>query len=110
MKFLQNLKLDKWYGIILYLGLLLILASLLFEVKFLREIYASGFGLGLVMIGVSYFIGKKYVQYIKPMNFSPGYARSIWQIIKNNPFPIIFLFAGIGLLKLFGFLILKGLF
>lgn len=37
MKILENLKLDSWYGIVSYVGILLIAASLFFQVDFIQE-------------------------------------------------------------------------
>ncbi len=34
---IENLKLDKWYKVVVYLGVLIILASFLFKIEFLKE-------------------------------------------------------------------------
>ncbi|MBI1803903.1 MAG: hypothetical protein HY033_06830 [Ignavibacteriae bacterium] len=49
MKILENLKLDTWYGVIFYWGVLLIAASLYFKIEFLEEKHLFGFGLGLIL-------------------------------------------------------------
>jgi hypothetical protein len=110
MNILENLKLDKWYGIVLYLGILMILASLLFDVKYLEEKHTFGFGLGLVMIGLSNFMAEKTESAFKPNNFSTGPAGILsWRVIKHNPVTFIIPIIGIGLTLLFGFLIVKSL-
>ena len=103
MNIFENLKLNKWYGIILYLGVLIIAASLLFKVDFLEEKHTFGFGLGLIMIGLSYFMAEKVAN-----QFAYGGILS-WQIIKHNPVSVIILTIGIALTVGFGFLIVRGL-
>jgi len=103
MSILGNLKLDKWYGIVLYLGILMIAASLLFKVDFLEPKHTFGFGIGLVMIGLSFFMAQRVAS-----QFAFGGILS-WGIIKHNLFSILILIIGIGLTFLFGFLIIRGL-
>lgn len=110
MKILENLKLDLWYGIVLYVGVLMIAASLFFEVDFLKEKHLFGFGLGMFLVGISFWIAEKYAHSFKPPNFYTGGAALIsWKIIKHNPISIIILLLGLGLIGLFGFLIVKSL-
>jgi len=81
----------------------MIVASLLFKVDFLEPKHTFGFGLGLVMIGISFFMAQKVAN-----QFAYGGILS-WQIIKHNLFSVLILIIGIGLTFLFGFFIVKGL-
>ena len=103
MNLFGNLKLDKWWAIVLYLGLLMIVASLLFHPAFLQEKHAFGLGIGLIMIGLSFFMAQKVATQV-----AYGGLLSI-PIIKHNVGSIIVLIIGICLTAIFGFLIVKGL-
>ena len=110
MNILENLKLDSWYGIVLYIGILLIAASLFLKVDFLEEKHLFGLGLGMFLIGISFRIAEKYAHTIKPPNFySGGAALLSWKVIKHNPISIIILIIGIVLTGFFGFLIIENL-
>jgi hypothetical protein len=110
MKILENLKLDSWYGIVLYVGILIIAASLFFQVDFLQEKHLFGLGLGMLLIGLSFWIAEGYAHIFKPPNYyTGGPAILYWRVIKHNPISIIILLIGIGLTGFFGFLIVKGL-
>lgn len=110
MKILENLKLDSWYGIITYIGVLMMAASLFFSADFIEERHLFGLGLGFLFIGLSFLIAEKHQNTIKPPDVYTGPAALIsWKIIKHNPFTIIILIIGIGLTILFGFLIVKNL-
>lgn len=110
MKILENLKLDTWYGLILYIGVLMMAASLFFNVDFIQKKHLFGLGLGFLFIGLSFLIAEKHQNTIKPPNFYTGQAALIsWKVIKHNPFTIIILIIGVGLTVLFGFLLVKNL-
>lgn len=103
MKLLENLKLDKWYGIVLYLGAMMMAASLYFKVDFIEEKHLFGLGIGLVLIGLAYWISERYLNQIAYNGILST------QIIKHNPISIILLIIGVLLVTLFGFLVVKGL-
>ena len=52
MKILENLKLDSWYGITLYVGILMMAAALFVKVEFLEEKHLFGLGLGMLLVGI----------------------------------------------------------
>lgn len=103
MKVLENIKLDKWYGIILYLGILLMGASFYFKVDFIEEKYLFGLGIGLFLIGISNIKSEKYEHHL----VNGGMLST--KIIKHSPSSILILIIGLVLTSLFGFLIIKGL-
>lgn len=103
MNIFGNLKLDKWYSIVLFLGFLMIGASMFFKITFIEVKHLFGFGLGLVMIGISFFMAQKVAS-----QFAFGGILS-WPIIKHNLVSIIILIIGIALTVGFGFLIVRGL-
>ncbi|MDP3352436.1 MAG: hypothetical protein Q8S44_01685 [Flavobacteriaceae bacterium] len=97
MKILENLKLDKWYGIVLYLGVLLIASSFIFKPEFLKEKHLFGLGIGMILIGIAYWMSEKHLSEI-----AYGGILST-QIIKHNFVSIILIIFGIGFIGLFGF-------
>ena len=110
MEILKNLKLNTWYGITLYLGVLLIAASLFFKIDFLHNSHLFGLGFGAILIGLSFNISEKENSYIKPPNFyTGGPALITYKTIEHNLFTIILLLIGVVLVLLFGFLIVKDL-
>ena len=110
MDYLQKLKLDTWYGIVLYLGCLLIAASLFFKVEFLEEKNLFGLGLGMFLIGISFYKAEKTLNTIKPPNvYTGGPALISWKEIHHDIFSFILLIIGIILSGLFGYLLIKNL-
>lgn len=110
MNLLQNLKLDKWYGIVLYLGTLSVAASLFTNISFVQTKYLFGFGLGAVLVGLSFWMAEKNMSAIKPPNvYTGGAALLTWKEIRHNPFTLVLLIIGICLVCLFGFFIIKDL-
>jgi hypothetical protein len=100
MKLLENLKLDKWYGIVLYIGVLLIAASFYFKPEFLEAKHIFGLGLGLIIIGIAHLMSEKYLNQV-----AYGYIMST-QIIKYNFVSVILIIIGIVLTALFGYKII----
>jgi hypothetical protein len=110
MKFLENLKLDKWYTLVLYLGVFFIVASLYFAIDFLKEKYLFGLGAGMVMVGLSFFIAEKTLSTIKSPNaYTGGPTWISWKEIRHNFFSVALLIIGLFLICIFGFLIIKSL-
>lgn len=110
MNILEKLKLDTWYGIVLYLGVLFLGASLFFKVDFLEEKHLFGLGLGACFIGLSFIIAEKKRNEFKPPNAYTGPAGIIsWKETKHNFVTIILLIIGVFLISLFGYLIVKSL-
>jgi hypothetical protein len=103
MNLLEKLRLDRWFGIVLYLGVLLVAASIFAKVSFIENKLLFGLGLGCVLIGVSYFMAEKYLnQYI-------GTGIVYTKIIKHNFATILILLVGIGMVLFFGFRVVKSL-
>lgn len=110
IEYLKNLKLNKWYGMVLYLGIGAIILSMYFQVDFIEDRYLFGLGLGLIFIGVSFFIAEKTLSTIKPPNAYTGGPILISQTkIHHNPITVIILIIGLLFICLFGFLITRNL-
>ncbi|WP_422105556.1 hypothetical protein [Winogradskyella sp.] len=103
MEFLKNLKLNKWYVIVLYLGVGALIASLSFEIEFIEKKYLFGLGIALIMIGLG-FIGSE-----KTHNEIAFGGILSWPIHKHNFFTVTSILIGIILLGLFGFKIIADL-
>lgn len=103
MKILENLKLDKWYGIVLYLGVTLIGASFYFKPEFLESKHIFGLGIGMILIGIAYLISEKKTSQI-------AYGGILTAKFNEHNFvTIILIILGILLIGFFGFKILKSL-
>lgn len=110
MIILQNLKLDKWYGIVLYLGTISVAASLFTNVSFVQPKHLFGFGLGAILVGLSFWIAEKPMSAIKPPNvYTGGAALLSWKEIRHNPVTVLLFIIGICLVAIFGYLIVKSL-
>ena len=110
MKFLENLKLDSWWKAVLYLGVGGIVCSFLFEVDFVEAKHIFGLCIGMVMIGISYWIAEKELAQFKPPNAYTGPGGFVtWKEIRHNPITVVLIIIGIGLVGLFGVLIVKDL-
>jgi hypothetical protein len=110
MKILENLQLDTWYGIILYVGVLMMAASIFVNIEFLEEKHLFGLGLGLLLIGISYKKAEMYKNRFKPANIHTGGTGFFqWKVIKHNTISIIILVIGLGLTGLFGVLVIMNL-
>lgn len=103
MEILKSLKLDFWWKVVLWIGVALCAISLIFEIKIVSPKHLFGFGIGLVIIGVSIFAAlKKMVIWD---------LQGYWSIpvIKHNICSRIFLIIGIILSLLFGILLIINL-
>ncbi len=110
MKFLESLKLDKWYMLVLYLGVGLIASSLYFDIDFLKQRHLFGLGMGAVLVGLSFIIAETTLSTIKPPNVYTGGATWIsWDEIRHNPITITLFLIGLVLVVIFGFLVVKSL-
>lgn len=103
MKLLENLKLDSWWSILLYLGIAIIAASLFVTVDFLEKKHLMGLGIGVFLVGFSYKMAEKYI-----------HSREIGgilstKIIKHNFITVVLLLVGIVMISFFGFKLVKGL-
>ncbi len=94
---------DIWWKAVLILGVLTTIGSIMFEADFIENKHLFGFGLGMIFIGIAQWMAWKTVS-------QPIFGGIIsTKIIKHNIISFIILFIGIGLIGLFGFLIVKGL-
>jgi len=110
MNFLERLKIDSWWKVVLLLGIGSIFMSFTIDVDFVQERYLFGVGLGMLLIGISYWIAEKSFSEIKPPNVYTGPAALIsWKEIHHNLITCIMLTLGLILICLFGFLIVKNL-
>jgi len=110
MKLLENLKLDSWWKAVFYLGVVGIASSFMFHPEFIQQKHLFGLSLGLLFIGISYWIAEKDRSAIKPPNAYTGPAALMtWKVIRHNPVTVILLLIGLGLIGLFCFLIVKSL-
>jgi len=110
MAFTDNIKLDSWWKAVFYLGVAGIACSFLYHPEFIEQKHLFGLGLGLVIIGIAYWIAEKDQSAIKPPNAYTGPAAFMtWKVIKHTPVSIILLLIGLGLFGLFGVLIVKNL-
>ena len=61
---MENLKIDKWYKVLILAGAYLVFASLQYKIDFLPQKYLFGFGLGIFLLGLSYFKSDKLINHI----------------------------------------------
>lgn len=52
-------KVDHWWKLALLCGILLTASSLIFDIQFIERRYMLGLGLGMVLIGIGYWMAKK---------------------------------------------------
>jgi len=103
MDFLKNLKIDTWYGIVLYLGVGSLIISITKKVDFLSPKYLFGFGLGCILVGIGFIASEA-----KENRIAYGKMWS-WDVHKHNIFTIILIILGGLLCAIFGFKIIFSL-
>jgi hypothetical protein len=101
--FIEKIKVDKWYGIVLYLGILAAGSSLLKGDELLSRKHLFGFGAGCILTGLSFFIAQK------KENFTHQDDVLFRDITKHNWITALILILGIFLLFFFGIRIFKEL-
>ena len=110
MSFLENLKLDSWWGITLYLGVLSCIGAVFLKVDFLNEKHLFGLGIGLILIGISHVIAYRHRSEFKPANAYTGGAGLLqWREIRHSMSTIILFILGLLISLPFGILIVIGL-
>lgn len=103
MKLLENLKLDRWYRIVLCLGVALITSTLFFKIEFIDQKNIFGLGIGMIIIGVAYIMSERQISEI-------AYGGIIsTEINKHNCVSMLLIIIGFGLIGLFGFKIIQSL-
>lgn len=103
MDFLEKIKLDRWFGIVLYLGVGLLGITFFTKPEFVEKKHLLGLGLGCILIGISYFIAEKHLtEFIRG-----GMLKT--KILQHNFISYLILILGIGMVGYFGFLLIKTL-
>jgi hypothetical protein len=100
---IEKIKLNKWYGIVLYIGLLAAGVSMISGSEILSRKHLMGLGIGCILTGLSFFIAEKRENQVvnKGLLFR--------DIIKHTWATIPILLAGIFLIVFFGVRIFKEL-
>jgi dipeptide/tripeptide permease len=93
---IEKFKLYKWYAIVLYIGILAAGSSMIKGDDFLSRKHLMGFGLGCILIGLSFFIAQKQEHYSVPDGLLSR------DITKHNWISIPILLTGIFLIGFFG--------
>jgi hypothetical protein len=100
---IEKFRLDKWYGIVLYIGILAAGSSIIKGDDFLSRKHLMGLGLGCILIGLSFFIAQKRENYSVPSGILSR------DIIKHNWITFPILLFGIFLIGFFGIKIFQEL-
>lgn len=100
---LNIFKADTWWKAVFALGLIACVGAAIFHIEFIEMKHLFGFGIGLLLIGLSHWMAWKTVS-----QFVAGGILST-KDINHNLTSLILLIIGICLTGLFVFLIVKGL-
>lgn len=73
-EFLKNLKIDRWYKVLIYLGSLLFIFSLFIDIKWLTNKEIGLLGLAFLLIGLGEWENEKVAIEFKPPNAYTGPA------------------------------------
>lgn len=103
MDILKNLGLEHWWNILIYLGVALIAATLIFEIDFIEKKYLFGLGLGLFITGLSNHIAFKHFTVMD----GPGYWSGKKMV--HTWYTKLLFMVGISISGYFLFLIIKAL-
>ncbi len=110
MDFLNNFKLDTWWKIVLWLGVISITASLVHEVSFIQNKHLFGLGVGLVLVGLSHAIAHNTQSYFKAANAYTGSAALItYDVLNHNGVTCLLFTIGLAISSLFFILLIKSL-
>jgi len=101
--FIEKIKIYKWYGIVLCIGMLAAGISLIYRDELLSRRNLLGFGAGCIFTGLSFFIAQRRENFAYQGNIL------FRDIIKHNWITAILLILGIFLLAFFGIRIFKQL-
>jgi hypothetical protein len=100
---IEKFKLDKWYGIVLYIGVLAAGSSMIGGDDFLSRKHLMGLGLGCILTGLSFFIAQRRENYSVPGGILSR------DFTKHNWITIPILLVGIFLIGFFGIKIFQEL-
>ena len=59
MEFGSLFKVDHWWKLVLLCGILLTASSMMFDIQFIERRYILGLGIGMVLVGIGYWMAKK---------------------------------------------------
>lgn len=100
---IEKIKLNKWYGIVLYIGILAAGFSLINSNDLLSRKHLMGLGLGCIFVGLSFFIAQKRENY-------PAQGGILYRdFTKHSWITIPILLFGIFLIGFFGIKIFQEL-
>ncbi|MDD4409087.1 MAG: hypothetical protein PHW52_00345 [Candidatus Pacebacteria bacterium] len=106
----NNFKLDKWWRIVLCLGISSVIGSFVYTPQFIEAKNLFGIGLGMILVGISYIMAESSHSWIKPPNaYTGGTALITQDFTKHNIITRTICFIGICLIITFGFLIIRAL-
>ena len=103
MSSLEKILIERWYNIILLLGVGLVGSSFMFEINFLNRKHLIGLGIGLILIGISLNIARKY--FYTP--YSSGFIQK--EAIMHSWFTKLILIFGVIIAAIFLTLVIKSL-
>lgn len=110
MEIFKNLKLDRWYKILLWISILMMAGSIIFKISFLHPNHLFGFGLGLLLLSFSCIIAETKNSIIKPPNYYTGPAAIIsWPSLNHSKFTITLFLIGLLISILFLILLIISL-
>jgi len=103
MGFSNFFKIDNWWKAVLIIGCLMSTASIMFNIQFLNPKHLFGLGLGMIAIGLSFFMAQKYLHV-------PDYG-GYWtrKITQHNFISRVLLGIGIGFSAIFFVLLMLDL-
>lgn len=103
MNILEKLNLDRWFGIVFYLGVLLMAGAMFGTADFVQKKDVFGLGLGMILIGIAHFIAEKY------LNEFIGTGIVYTKVLKHNFLTILLIIIGSIMSAFFLFRIVKAL-
>lgn len=96
-------KLDDWWKVIMFIGVILCAVGLIFNIEIVSPKHLIGLGFGFFLIGLAYFIARKYINWVE---YGGMFTK---QIISHNIATRIILTIGIIISILFGALLIWNL-
>jgi hypothetical protein len=103
MDFLSTLKLDSWWKVVLWCGVALVAAALIFNIEVVNRKHLIGLGLGMFLVGISNFAA------IHTIVIRENLGQ--WTALKpiHNTKTKTVLYIGWGIIVVFGMLLLCSL-
>lgn len=111
MSFLENLKLNNWWSLLVYIGFLGIIGSFFMPIVFMDPKNIFGLSLGLLLVGVATLSAvKTAVQFKEPNAYTGGGGMFSWEVIKYKFLSGLVTVMGAFLIIIFISKIIIGLF